>query len=522
MSRAWPRRVWILSFEFEGFVKAGGLGAAVARHARALSSAGVEVTVLLPSHGKELADSVREGEWNGVRTGVDGGSYPYRIAADARLFDGIKIVVFRGLDPGTKRFLEDAEIYREAAEKTSLYTRGVIHWAREKTPPDVLHSNDWTAALAAMAVKTIYLSGGVNVPWVHTVHLVSSPSFPWHYASEQWSGVPSVYHRVFSHDGTYSTWVSDAWDSLGGNVDAFAALESDLLTSVSRGYLENLLSRWPFIPRQKTDYIHNSTDWTEKEVVDYVSSHFGTSSRKVLRSVLLGEVLKKAERVCGSLEKSSLLAVAHGRLVWQKGYDVLINAVDYMDHSIGVLVMGLSSGDAGHEQYLCQQAEKRYGRVMITWGALPPSLLKAVVYSANVAAMPSRYEPFGISSVEAQALGTPVVATSVPGLAETLKDVYFFDDGGGMLVGFEETPYLGLAITSLAFLTEAIDTGNTSYANKIPLEFIARRFNSLKNIRKSAVTWVETNFREKNTLEHLLRCYEKARRMALERTQGVR
>uniref|UniRef100_A0A7C5YBL7 Glycosyltransferase n=1 Tax=Caldiarchaeum subterraneum TaxID=311458 RepID=A0A7C5YBL7_CALS0 len=517
MSYLLPRDVWILSFEYEGFAKAGGLGAAVARHARALVSAGVKVMVLIPSHGLHVADSAHEGSWNGHRIGVDGKTYPYHIGAESFTMDGVKLIVFRGLDRWTSQFLDEKEIYREAAEKMALFTRGVLEWTRNKQPPDIVHSHDWTAVLAAAALKTHFHFAGVTVPWVHTVHLVSSPSFPWHYASEKWCGLHSIYHKVPTHGNGYWSWTSDVWDSVGGNIDAFAAVESDLLTSVSRGYLDQLLARWPFVPSEKTGYIYNSTDWSLHDVVDYAAKQFGTVDRSKLRPLAIQTVKNHAEAVVGTLEKSKLLAVAHGRLVWQKGYDVLIQSVDYMDSSVGVLIMGLSAGDFGHESYLKTLAEQRPGRVMITRGAISPMLMKSVLYSANVAVMPSRYEPFGIASVEAQALGTPVVATNVPGLAETIKDIYFYDDGSGKLIGYEETLYLGMAVSSLAMLTEAADTGKKEYLDKISLEFIRNRFNALKRIRHNVVKWVDENFRERNTLQMLLKCYDKARSIALKR-----
>lgn len=511
----WPTSAWILSFEFEGFVKAGGLGAAVAGHARALSSAGVDVTVLVPSHGTSLEGARSAGEWRGVRIGLDGNKYSYFIGAEASDMGGVRIIVFRGLDEGTGRILGDREVYHEAPEKTALYTRGVLHWASEQARlPDVLHSNDWTSALAALGVKSIMRERGVVVPWVHTIHLISSPSFPWHYASEQWSGLKSVHHRIITHGGHYSTWVSDAWDSLGGNVDAFAALESDLLTSVSRGFLEQLTARMPFVPREKTCFIYNSTTWKREEVEAYVAKKYGVTKRHLLRKIAVEELAQRAERVSGSLDGCRLLVIAHGRLVWQKGFDILIRAVDHMDREAGVLIMGISSGDGGHEEYLSRLAAERPGRVMVTRGYIPGWLLKTVVYSANAAAMPSRYEPFGISSIEAQALGTPVAATDTPGLSETVKDIYFFDDGGGMLVGYEDSRYLGAALTSLAWLTESADTGD-DLRSKIPLDWMRLRYTALKNIRRSAAEWVDTHFRERHACRMLLECYRKAREIAL-------
>ncbi|MCS6769080.1 MAG: glycogen/starch synthase [Candidatus Caldarchaeum sp.] len=509
-----PSEVWMLSFEYEGFVKAGGLGAAVARYCRALAAAGVSTTVLIPSHGRHR-QSV-SASWRGERRGVDGNIYPYSVGAEAFQMDGVRIVSFRGLDQPTSRFLDEAEIYREAPEKTSLYTRAVVEWARTQPKlPEVVHSNDWTTALAAMALKTMAFERRAGTAWVHTTHLISSPSFPWHYASEQWSGLRSIQHKIQSHNGFYSTWVSDAWDSVGGNVDAFAALESDVLVSVSYGYLETLLSRWGFAPRAKACVVHNSTDWSLSDVENYLKRSYGTVSRSKLRPVVLKTLWSSAKHVEGSLHLSRLLAVAHGRVVWQKGYDTLLNSLDYADPELGVLILGLPSGDTGHEDYLRRLTHQHYGRAALTLEPLPQQLIQSIVYAANVAAVPSRYEPFGISSIEAQALGTPVVAANVPGLSETVKKIE--EGGAAVFTAPDDAETLGRSLTSLAWLTESVDTENPRLADRAPLEFMRRLYPQFRSVRMNAVRWVDENFREKNTGEMLLKCYEKALETALQR-----
>ena len=50
-----------------------------------------------------------------------------------------------------------------------------------------------------------------------------------------------------------------------------------------------------------------------------------------------------------------------------------------------------------------------------------------IAYAANIVVVPSDYEPFGLVSLEAQRMGTPVVVAHTGGLAETLART-----GGGL------------------------------------------------------------------------------------------
>jgi glycosyltransferase involved in cell wall biosynthesis len=54
-------------------------------------------------------------------------------------------------------------------------------------------------------------------------------------------------------------------------------------------------------------------------------------------------------------------------------------------------------------------------------GALPPAELAALRGRASVVVVPSRYEVFGMTAMEALASGTPLVAARVGGLAERLR-----------------------------------------------------------------------------------------------------
>ncbi len=53
---------------------------------------------------------------------------------------------------------------------------------------------------------------------------------------------------------------------------------------------------------------------------------------------------------------------------------------------------------------------------------LPRTKLRKAVNAADVVAIPSYYESFGLVALEAMACGTPVVASRVGGLTSTVRD----------------------------------------------------------------------------------------------------
>jgi D-inositol-3-phosphate glycosyltransferase len=93
-----------------------------------------------------------------------------------------------------------------------------------------------------------------------------------------------------------------------------------------------------------------------------------------------------------------------------------------------VLVIGDDSGDgaadSGSERSRLERHAARRGladRVRFL-GAIPHERLGDFYALADVCVVPSRTESFGLVALEAQALGTPVVAAAVGGLREIVDD----------------------------------------------------------------------------------------------------
>ena len=111
-----------------------------------------------------------------------------------------------------------------------------------------------------------------------------------------------------------------------------------------------------------------------------------------------------------------------GRLQDFKGPQVLIRALGelHREHPglpLRAMICGGASGSgASVERYAELAREEGIAHLVRFLGPRPPEELVAVYQAADVVAVPSYNESFGLVAVEAQATGTPVVAARVGGL----------------------------------------------------------------------------------------------------------
>jgi glycogen(starch) synthase len=106
-----------------------------------------------------------------------------------------------------------------------------------------------------------------------------------------------------------------------------------------------------------------------------------------------------------------------GRLVPEKGAGVLLETVPHLlkHHNLRVVIAG--SGPLRPELERRAAALGVKDRVHFT-GFIPDSVALALYRYADVAVVPSTYEPFGIVALEAMAAGAPLVISDVGGLAD--------------------------------------------------------------------------------------------------------
>jgi len=135
-----------------------------------------------------------------------------------------------------------------------------------------------------------------------------------------------------------------------------------------------------------------------------------------------------------SLEDKIILYV--GRLDWRKGIETLIRAFprvveklsDMKDHLRLVIIGGKigKKGDIADKQELRRLEgivkELKIEDKVLFLGRRDQKQLRYYYSAADVCIIPSYYEPFGMTALEAMRCNVPVIASNIGGLSYTIKD----------------------------------------------------------------------------------------------------
>ena len=551
------KRVWFFTAEYSGVASLGGLGKAVEGLARELAKLGIEVDIFMPSHGRHMSDyhrsflSLRDTgiKAEGYRIGMDGRRYHYAIGIEKGSMDGVNIFLVKGLDYDTGKVLDNWHIYSYIEEKSSLLARSVeaiVPWSISAGIPSVIHSHDWHSVLAGVRARQLLEDRRIMVPFVFTIHLLTRVSFPWHYASQDWSGLANCPHyiwRVYRHEITN---YAEVWDGLSkGSIERFGAYEADVLASVSRSYLSydifNHVGNWV---EGKSCVTYNGTEWNVDEVKEFARTTFGTDERKELRGKLLsllhsfraipedytsGRMLWENRFRIGLRDDwtyedlgNGPLVLASGRVARQKGVDLLIHAFEETLRDVPnarLVFLGIPGGEYDLLYHLIEEFSKiRDNARIILSSQIDMKMYKFFHYVASVFAVPSRWEPFGIAAVESMALGTPVVAYAVGGLRETVLDFRENPDSGtGLLLEPENVKQLSEGLVTSLILSRASEESQAP--EDAPL-FKTRETRFWEKVRLNSIRRVDQMFRWSSSVRALLECYTKAKQMAYYRAQA--
>jgi len=579
-TEARPKRVWMLSFESSEVAQLGGLGSAVASLSKALAK-DHEVSLFMPSHGRhndvrlkeKLGLSALQGfVCDGARRGVDGSLHPYKIGMEEGHFEGVRYFLAKGLDTSTSQWLDHRQIYdgELTYQKISLFARAMkgyldfIMRERPETRPDVVHANDWHSIPAAVALKQVFTEESVNVPLVLTIHLLSRRGIPWHYVSENWCGIRDEPQYVTVDGAKRLVTYREVWENLSDDkFERFGAYEADFVASVSESYLRADVI--PFLGAGmggRSGVIYNGCDWDEEKIVQIVSkeqprgngaSAAAKPTRSDFRRYLLTRALGEAEapaipesevrEVVESLQRGKMrpfaedgpLVLATGRLDPQKGVDVLLKAVPevlevFPDAKFLLLLVPLFSRELIDSTLGEAKGYEKNVRVVL---GRAEGLYRLAHISADAYAIPSRWEPFGITALEAMATGNPVVGSRVGGITETVLDILDHRrDGTGRLVPAED--HLELARGLICFLAmmkideetrSGVRQDGQRLLDSIPYdvvrELVARDPALGSAIRENCRTRVEKHFRPNDAARMAVSAYDSAFRTSKNRITPI-
>ena len=199
-------------------------------------------------------------------------------------------------------------------------------------------------------------------------------------------------------------------------------IREDISISAQNLQLGRNLKVWSFLYHLygKADKVICVSDY----VLDDLAENFGVPRSKMVRiynPVDVSEARVMADAIENPYSGKGPHLVAAGRLSHQKGFDILLEAMALVRTALPNCQLTILGEGELRPQLLAQRERLSLNDAV----HLPGFQSNPFPYfkHADLFVLPSRYEGFGLVVVEALAVGTPVVASSLPGpVREILRD----------------------------------------------------------------------------------------------------
>lgn len=414
-------RILIAAAEAAPFAKTGGLADVTSALAKALSSRGHEVALVLPKY--LMVDRA------GFRTEPVDLPLLFRIDNEERTG-----WIHRGLLPGTHittyfvvndHFYNRNGIYSEGGRdypdnlaRFTFFCQSVISLLRsDEFAAQIVHCNDWQTALIPIYLKTLCRNDRELAPLksLFTVHNLAYQGF---FPRDQFQ-VTGLPWQVFNPDGV--EFYGDLNLLKGG------LIFSDFLTTVSERYAAEIMTpeygrgmeSVVYAVRNKLVGILNGADYDiwDPSVDPLIPSKYAPGD---LSGKLNCKLALQAESGLPVSADSPLLANI-SRFDDQKGADLMHDALEILllDGDLQFIVLG--EGAPEYER-LFQDLKSRFPDQVGVFIGHDEERAHRIQAGADLFLMPSRYEPCGLAQLYSLKYGTPPVVRYSGGLADTVRD----------------------------------------------------------------------------------------------------
>ena len=416
------------------FIKTGGLGDVVHSLPLALNQLGDDVRLVLPAYRDVLAsvDSLKElGYWD-----LPGAGLTHRVRVLQAHHDGLADYLYLIDVPslfdraGNPYVHSDGFNWPDNAERFTVFSRAVAQMAKgipgTDWKPDVVHCHDWQTGLVPA-----FLS--MSHPRPKTVFTIHNLAYDGHFSLTDFTSLalPPEW------------WSPDYVEFYGG----FSMLKAgmvfaDQVTTVSPTYAREICTaeygyRFEGVLQHLGDKLSGilngiDLDIWNPQTDDHIRQNYGLngSADQPWASGKLANKLDLLEKVglphVGSTAadvsiKAAPLLGFIGRLVEQKGVDLITAMLPELFETTDAVMVILGSGHMLYESDLITLAEKYPSRLHVHIG-YSEDLAHQIEAGCDLFIMPSRFEPCGLNQMYSLRYGTPPVVNFTGGLADTVTD----------------------------------------------------------------------------------------------------
>ena len=444
-----PRRsVAFIGSECHPFVKTGGLGDVMYALPRELVKQNCDVRVILPRYAcipqKYQEKMVYRGEFY-MDLGLTGRNYYVGIMEyvwDGVVYDFIDNQEFFSSGNPYISLVDDIPKYCYFS-KAALAALNFLNWI-----PDVIHCHDWQAALVPVYLRTMFQDSPVGrAKTVLTIHnLQGIYNIP---TIKYWTGLPD---EVFEM-GALKQDYEDANMLKGGLAYA------DRITTVSGTYA------WEIQTPEYGEKLENHLRYHSYKLrgivngIDYDMWNPATDPALAVNYDITNVLDHKWENKLALQEELGLVQDQGkfvigliSRLTNQKGLD-LVNAIipELMDGNTQVIVLG--TGDKQYEDTF-RYYENAYRGMFSACIQYDESRAHRIYAGADTLLVPSRFEPCGLTQLNAMHYGTLPIVRETGGLKDTVQPYNIFNGDGN---GFTFDRY------DAGLLLDAVNRAKTEY-----------------------------------------------------------
>ena len=448
-------KILFVATEATPFIKAGGLGEVMFSLPQSLVELGHDARVMIPRYADidsakfELTMELKDLE---VPTDAEGEEKPEYLICNVKKFTPKKD------DPRsmvTAYFLENMEYYEQRANvygyaddasRWALLSRGVLEFLRASNwKPDVIMCADWQTGFLPNYLKTVYK----NDPFLKSIATVFS--------------IHNLYYQgMFDHrfvsDADYDGGqapIGSFFNSRLGKLNGMrrGIMYSDLIITVSPNYAKEIMTPeygelLDGLLRENRSRVYGVINALDYEVFN------PKTDPNLAENYEIGEWNKRKKNKAELQKRFGMkqgndyfLTGIVSRLVEQKGFDLLLPVLEPILKELRLQLIVVGSGESKYMSFF-QNLEKNHpGQVAahLTFDKILPHLVYA---GADAVLIPSKFEPSGLTQMEAMRYGCVPIARKTGGLADTVEDYNGAENSGtGFLFeSFDSLPLI-VAIT---------------------------------------------------------------------------